>query len=1141
MNTLRSYVHTKIAQKNGQRVDFNTYIATFAVEIFPALWKNKEIIPEGFKLLADCLIAFVEENQYKNRYKSFKKDALQIAFEEEWLKNYSIEIKQTWFEINPKILSLDGNALQFNDKLFEVYCKSTQKTELLFKDKDYGKKKYIPEQKYLESIPIKVRKEKIIETQDCDAKLNIFWSSLFPLPIQPLIPFWKNKVSTSDYDKLKEYLTVCSKDNGENVVKNHALKLALYVAEWYKREYNGHENGNALQSIGLYCKAREIWNTGVIPEEYLYRTEKDDKTRENNHWLHSLYVLGGLALNYKTDRLDKIIDELYKCYRDEDSSFVPDKDKEYVNNRTINYSIKNEGGSLHSFLKIIIDDRKFPFAESDMSEEPFNTFITKVQEGIEKKLREKFWLEWLVYYHPNYEYMRRNLKIRIYPELDGAAHRYISYNRLVKWGIPTDLKDFQVEIAFFYGEDELYREKIARYSNVYNGYFVGWLSNDYVLCSNVPAEDFDNVKFFINNKEIQSFQIEPYKQLYKTEKPHEWSSKNNSQQKTAVLFRNYCVLEEEQPNPVFKQFVSKSGKKDGGDYRWVDIIASVTISSPEGGRNKTFYCQCGYVNILPKLYNNSVDYTDSCYVKRLTKDVGQNEYAETLIPVLFGREGFDVKFREKDEKPKDINENNYSLEYRKEGDRSFKGWNTGQYPEQGFIEIRVKYNKVANLKVYYIPFTQVKRTSYPFKRDLKNNTIHCEASVFKCPLTNEGYLYKDKREYEKDKDTIPFCLGTEEDFVVIPVYRAFNQKDILLNGKIIKTYNRNIGTVEIPEILHKNFIIRTIDKNGVRRENATIKMYEFSNPLNLDSTVSKKDIRFYLATKRNNDVDKKWSFDLGKGGVDEYKFYYWSLNESDSPIEISSSYDEEKGKLILDETYFKKEGVVFQSLKNVCPRHYCMPTYNVSPLTNQRTPSTSLLIKSFEIAVEHNIYFSVFKPLHHLLEADENLPRFFKDYWLHKNMQLDDIDYKALHRMADEFLFDWMFLKRRHWWSVYSKIENRENKQKFAEAGTKLFLSNPHCKKEEEKFLRDIVKEYWSKDRYKAYNDAAWNFRASSNNIANIAIRFMRTTNDNALSFCRGRDEDVCRNFIREFRESTNPYKQVSEFLEKQNILINNN
>lgn len=117
-----------------------------------------------------------------------------------------------------------------------------------------------------------------------------------------VLPYvWRAKLSQTEYEGLKDALkNLFARCNGvrkEEVkyVKGYAVAITVYVAEWFKREYQGNRKEESVfNSINIgKNRSENIWEalTSHINKDcFLYRT--DQTTR----YLDSIYVLGGLPL-----------------------------------------------------------------------------------------------------------------------------------------------------------------------------------------------------------------------------------------------------------------------------------------------------------------------------------------------------------------------------------------------------------------------------------------------------------------------------------------------------------------------------------------------------------------------------------------------------------------------------------------------------------------------------------------------------------------------------------------------------------------------------------------------------------------------------------------------------------------------------
>ena len=105
---------------------------------------------------------------------------------------------------------------------------------------------------------------------------------------------WELRLSQDQYSSLRDAL--CSYDFGSSRsltkdIKAHAPKIALFLAEWYKREYNGRNGDNALGLIGLKTNCyKMVWEESGINGSYLLNSDSSVR------WRDSLFLQGGPVL-----------------------------------------------------------------------------------------------------------------------------------------------------------------------------------------------------------------------------------------------------------------------------------------------------------------------------------------------------------------------------------------------------------------------------------------------------------------------------------------------------------------------------------------------------------------------------------------------------------------------------------------------------------------------------------------------------------------------------------------------------------------------------------------------------------------------------------------------------------------------------
>ena len=250
------------------------------------------------------------------------------------------------------------------------------------------------------------------------------------LSIDRIKPYvWKMRLTEDEYCELKTYV----KEN-IHIDRDNAILAIIYIAEWYKREYDGNV-ANPLDTVA----AESLWKeSGLDLSSYVY------KTNNTHRWLESIFMLGGLPMNYILHRNDtKLLKALCSLYKDENASLEDDKD--IINNIGKGKAIAfqesiHQYHSLYHLLKtLLLEDATEVYAQEDLSDESslVNQFIKAVKSAYDEVMREKFRLEWIIEYDPSSPYMRRMLRLWLRPEEMGGLHQYLRFERASSWGFPS--------------------------------------------------------------------------------------------------------------------------------------------------------------------------------------------------------------------------------------------------------------------------------------------------------------------------------------------------------------------------------------------------------------------------------------------------------------------------------------------------------------------------------------------------------------------------------------------------------------------------------------------------------------------------------------------------------------------------------
>ena len=961
--------------------------------------------------------------------------------------------------------------------------------------------------------------------------------------------FWKWRVSTEDYEEFRDLLLkVNFADRTREKVRLCAHQLSFYIAEWYKREYDGFDSANCLESINIPSASfnKDIWEYSHDIDDRPYCTEDT----HINEWLYSMYVMGGFPIKY-TKRAAKFAPLFDNIWGDDQKTDVISEEQlnELTQGFDGNQVIKNAliSGSLHEYYRYLRIQESMPIAESDMDKEPFADFIRNLQEGKKKYYEQYIKPVWYMYLDPRDNIIEGTVKVSFGKKGDNC---YIPFECLQYWHIPNlnSLLEFDIEVSDT--ASDVKRSVHFSKTGPGNYPFVGWSRENAISLQILPDKNSEIcvnlVDGAIRHQIYEPFSMGDSRQFYKTKKPYEWCSKTDNSAHTAVLY-----------NPVKLKISNESSlspedcprekifEEDGQVWMWMPLSDKIIICSDTG----VSYAYAPYNNSLEfsfKTKKEVIKYTnfrDIIYCQRV-----DDEFVQTSVPLLFKR-GLSILYTPYGNKsPMWLEKDDYTLYYKRIGETRFAKWDDGVNVNQGLLSIKAVYNKngaSATKLVYYIPHTD------PIRRVTENNSI-----VFGRGITDiyapgqNGYepvcadvdgiiRYNDDiiGGYLPQSDTIPFRIGQPDDkYVEINVYRSCICKELYLNtlSEPIKRYDGSRGTVEIPFFLRKNFEVRTIDDKGVSRSKCGDDLYmRFDQNETIVDNVN--GFKYYITTDRyiqKTPNPKEVSIQL-ETGPSEYRFYYWSMNVGEDPVLLEQDYDMENKILTVNTSYLakNKSGIVFQSLKGVSPRHYIQPVYGT-----KRAPRCE--VKCFEVASEHEIPFQLFPCLTEIFSTSrnsfdfENLSRFWADLMLRRLWRPSGKDLRNLHRFASEFLFDWILIPKRFWRS--KMLRNDYLRDKFdidismktplcRDVMTKLFRSSPYLQKENKEYFERVLEIYWNAEFLN------WQFNKNQK-IENLFLQCLRgffTSKGKSDYSCLHQDLDVRMKYLKEFHNCSTLYEKV--------------
>lgn len=910
----------------------------------------------------------------------------------------------------------------------------------------------IQEDKELSQHPVERKISHVAKTAN-EMLLERFWNKLTSGRFDYQY-FWRNKISAKQYHELKSLIKTCTFENKRGFEKRFGRAIALCIAEWYKREYNGNDGkSNAVKELNLSCRPKDVWEYSGLPDNFLYG-------QQNKRYLDSLYVLGGLPINYLVGkRFNDVFKEIQSVYKQKEDDETL-QGNVFINNNTLQESTRSQWGSLHMYFDALMSD-DYPFADEDKEEEPFRTFIENLQKW--NPMRKKFSIEWLVEGNQDVEIFRRQMRLYVMPENNGERNKSVSYGRVSRWGsgITTKTKLFRVYALFnnMSPVDIVDPSECITFYNTYDGFFVGRLRHNYFTFNNLPTGNIYKVTLFSEVdgffKEFYSIEVNPWLQLYETNRYSVFSSRKTDGQSYALL-----PYEKKVNGVKDDEYEKKFFAADGDPYKLIPINGSISFEAEEG--EEIYMVSKDHdIEISVKPHNNLISYLkgDLCKRHYFSDD---NEEMEENVPVILSRNDLHFTLYEENRQPKTINSEDIRLEYKKIEESHYHQWEEGDYPI-GMIKIKATYENetISSQETVY----SICSPGESISRDCSNNTISFNENI---PLKGvpsglkmiDSHSYEDDKNYDRSKDSFVFEVGSDEDYIELPIYRAFNAVELFRDGEFFKYGSFDHSTkvcVRVPFLLKNHFSLRMVgDKIGVVRLNlkeSKIDYLNFEFEDDEDPMGKKIDIEPIVSFVYDSELSIGMSnnINITSSEIDQYRFYYWSMEGDSLPRKIELQPYEGSIQLILSEEE-KRHGMIFQSLEDdVCPGTYFAPIIN-GKWGDTRHQET-IREKCFVIAACYKTPFRIFPPIYSYLKGTDSAlvdlaarylfpidkkensseDAFQKSLTLFLNkfsdneegkvsvenifighLSLDD-RFKALIRFSHEMYFSWIFLNRRTW------------------------------------------------------------------------------------------------------------------------------
>ena len=636
-------------------------------------------------------------------------------------------------------------------------------------------------------------------------------------PQEPYV--WRLRLTESDFQEMEAAVEACAKGQGLSALcnKENALITVAYIAEWYKRRYQGGCKNAVIDGLDL----ETLWrNSGISEKRYLYSDANGQKRR-----LYSLYVLGGLAMEHELGRGDgmRFLKALCRIYRYGENPTLENLDSAA---RAVAFRESiNCHHSLWEYMNELLSGN-LPFAESDLQDasSSVNRFVSLIRMAYEEVMRQKFRLEWIVNFSPEHTCMSRMLRLWFKPEDQGGQHQYLRFDRLHIWGIPhpEQLQHLYIYVRFRNGEEVLPTmgndAPLVTYLNHSVNDFVAFGAERCATLKHIPTQPFTHIDIMVRDDEgheykAQTQEATEFLQMWRTDPYSDlWSSTQSAQHETALVFSDRCRLSQEsQQLDVYTQPFHDKTYGESKPWHWVNIYDSVTFFD-EKGKELTLYNRNGYYQITTRLYTDTLHYMAGGNIRHcIIEDAWSDEPTIESLPLIFHREDivvhhFDTKDDIKNARPTEDTAPD-KVEY-KQDNGHYREWTDTDRPDYGLVTLRITVKGRASLlNVVYLPSYDEES---PIERDFGGCCIRYRA------MDGSEQMLQDQIPMDGKPltPTLSIKFGNDTEWYELDVYRPTLIKEILIDGHIVEYEEGEEAEIHLPYILKDRTQVNDFSRRG---------------------------------------------------------------------------------------------------------------------------------------------------------------------------------------------------------------------------------------------------------------------------------------------------------------------------------------
>lgn len=791
---------------------------------------------------------------------------------------------------------------------------------------------------------------------------------------------WRLRLSEEEFATLESALLRQAETDGKASLLSPAwaLRTVAYLAEWYKRRYQGTTShpGVELDTDEL----KTLWCAANLNQTWhLYSLDNGSQS-----WRYSLYVLGGLSLHLALANPSQL-KRLCRLYRGEEDSLEKLDDAERA--AAFRQSIQRHG-SLHAYLQTILNG-DLPFAQSELQapDSLASRFVSSLQNAYEETFRDKFALEWRFWVSDNDSRMARALRLHLLPEApDGAMRPYLSLERLRCWGLPHPERQRRLRVALrlLDGSKVVREPDISRGALTFSNTgdeeagFVAWNVRQFVPFRDVPVCAISDVEVVLFDEQergrpVQRLKVPEWMQVYRvSEGRDEWTSRALPQRETALLCATSCTL---QDAAAQHRVLGHRQFGDGLSLLWSHIHGILRFQDSQRHEH-ILYTRQGQDQIIVRCHDNLLRYAPDGTVTFISQD---ND--EDRIHLLLGRDDVRVRHIEvrssSQEDASCTEEVPDRLEF-KRGAR-YVAWTDAEAPPLGPVTLRVTHRGREHLfRAYHCPL--------PLERDLQHGRLRIGSETLTPSLERTGLPLTPVCTYE---------LHDQETGVRLELWQPTAQREIIRRGRVV-AYVESGARGTIPYLLKDEMTIQEFGEDGYRSYDchtwsSIYQQPEFCNRNNAYLNALRQGTRF--PASRLADDAPTWLDVALTMSCSHAHLMRWNYSSDRPP----ASLDE------MPENCPDNE-IIFHSLRDDDGSAAAIHPYRLGEFDPWGWQDDIRLLDCFDVCLEHRLYFFAMHPFRE--DSPDFLHNLYQPLLERRQGHLTDEERAGLRRLSEEMNLD---------------------------------------------------------------------------------------------------------------------------------------